>query len=154
MTDLITISTVSDATAAPAPPARADQLDKNAFLKLLVAQLRYQNPLSPSDPSEFMAQTAQFTMVEKLEQLAADTATQRQILESTAATQLVGRTVVWRDADGTERSGVATGAVYGSSGATLIVGDERPPLNGIVRVEAAPAPPATEPEPTDPAQEA
>jgi len=45
--------------------------DKDTFLKLLVAQLKYQNPMEPVDSSQFMAQTAQFTMVEKLEAMAA-----------------------------------------------------------------------------------
>jgi hypothetical protein len=46
-----------------------NELDQDAFLKLMVAQLRYQNPMSPADPQAFLAQTAQFTTVEKLTQL-------------------------------------------------------------------------------------
>jgi Flagellar hook capping protein - N-terminal region len=47
-----------------------DRLGKDAFLQLLVAQLKYQNPLSPMDGTEFVAQTAQLTMTEKLSELA------------------------------------------------------------------------------------
>ena len=43
-------------------------------MKLLVAQLRYQDPLNPADGAEFIAQTAQFQMVEKLEQISAESA--------------------------------------------------------------------------------
>jgi len=42
-------------------------IGKDMFLKLLVAQLKYQNPMEPVDSSQFMAQTAQFTMAEKLQ---------------------------------------------------------------------------------------
>ncbi len=44
----------------------AQELGKEDFLNLLVAQLRNQDPLNPSDPTEFTAQLAQFTSVEQL----------------------------------------------------------------------------------------
>ena len=40
--------------------------DQDTFLKLLVAQLKYQDPSNPADSTQFLAQTAQFTQVEKL----------------------------------------------------------------------------------------
>lgn len=41
--------------------------DKNTFLKLLIAQLTHQDPLNPSDDKEFIAQLAQFTLVEEMQ---------------------------------------------------------------------------------------
>lgn len=60
------------AHAIPSLPARAPQVvepkslaaDKDMFLKLLVAQLRHQNPLEPVDGIEFVTQLAQFTALE------------------------------------------------------------------------------------------
>lgn len=50
---------------------RANQtLDKDAFLKLMTTQLRYQNPLEPMDNSEMVAQMAQFSSVEQLNNMA------------------------------------------------------------------------------------
>lgn len=43
-----------------------DELDKQAFLNLLVAQLSHQDPLNPMDDKEFVAQLAQFTSLEQL----------------------------------------------------------------------------------------
>ncbi len=43
-----------------------DNLDKDAFLQLLVAQLRYQDPLEPEDNNEFIAQMAQFSTLEQM----------------------------------------------------------------------------------------
>lgn len=41
-------------------------LDKNAFMQLLVTQLQYQDPLNPMDNQEMMAQMAQFTALEQM----------------------------------------------------------------------------------------
>ena len=41
-------------------------LDPQAFLKLLVAQIKYQNPMSPSDPTAMMGQIATYAQVEAL----------------------------------------------------------------------------------------
>jgi flagellar basal-body rod modification protein FlgD len=42
------------------------QMGKEDFLKLLTTQLRYQNPLSPEDPKDFVAQLSQFSSLEQL----------------------------------------------------------------------------------------
>lgn len=44
-------------------------LDKDAFLQLLVTQMQYQDPLEPTSNTEYMAQLAQFSSVEELQNL-------------------------------------------------------------------------------------
>jgi len=46
--------------------ARRAELDKNAFLQLLVAQIRHQDPLNPADSTQFLAQLAQFSELEQM----------------------------------------------------------------------------------------
>jgi len=60
----------ADPTAAATTNDATQELGQDAFLQLLVAQLKYQDPMSPSDSAEFLSQTAQFTQVEKLEEIA------------------------------------------------------------------------------------
>ena len=43
---------------------------RDAFLQLLVTQLQHQDPTKPQDDSEFIAQLAQFSSLEKLTQIA------------------------------------------------------------------------------------
>jgi len=101
-------------TAAAAVPK--DTLDKDAFLKLLVAQLRYQDPSNPTDSSQFMSQTAQFTQVEKLDQIAKDNTAMLAAQNLFASAGLVGRTVTYTDADGADVSGVVSAAVFSATG--------------------------------------
>ncbi len=54
------------AAAAPAKDNAAQQLGKETFLKLLVAQIKNQNPLNPADGVEFLTQLAQFSELEQL----------------------------------------------------------------------------------------
>lgn len=75
MDAITSLSNSSNTTATdPLPigePAPNASLDKDAFLKLLVAQLKYQDPTAPTDVSQMMAQTSQLTMVERLDEISA-----------------------------------------------------------------------------------
>ncbi len=46
------------------------ELGQDTFLKLLVTQLQHQDPLDPMDDTEFIAQLAQFSSLEKLTEMA------------------------------------------------------------------------------------
>ena len=77
--------------------AKKDELGKDAFLNLLVAQLNNQNPLEPHGNGEFIAQLAQFTQVEGVQQLNDSLGTLLSNYQSSQALQassLVGRKVI------------------------------------------------------------
>ena len=54
-------------TGVASSPLSANALGKDAFLKLLITQLRNQDPLNPLDQNQFLAQTAQFSALEQLQ---------------------------------------------------------------------------------------
>ncbi|MDH3301573.1 MAG: hypothetical protein OES24_13805 [Acidimicrobiia bacterium] len=83
-----------DLYAAPNPGLDQNSaIDQEAFLKLLVAQLKYQDPLEPTSNEEFISLTAQFTTVERLNELA-DQGRSRTTNEAlNTAGALVGRTI-------------------------------------------------------------
>ena len=113
-------------------------MGKDMFLKLLVAQLKYQNPMEPVDSSQFMAQTAQFTMVEKLEAMAAQTDALVAGEASQRAAGLLGRQVSYADAQGATQTGVVTGTRLGSDGPVLLLADKTElPLGNVREVTLA-----------------
>ncbi len=69
------------------------QLGSDAFLKLLVAQLKYQNPMEPNDGAAMLQQTAQFTTVETLQSIAAMNQQLMGFQQVTMGLGLVGKSV-------------------------------------------------------------
>ena len=64
--------TGNGATAAAPGTPPGGQLGENAFLQLLVAQLKYQDPMQPVDNTQFVTQLAQFQMLNVLSDIKAD----------------------------------------------------------------------------------
>jgi flagellar basal-body rod modification protein FlgD len=115
---------------------RPDQMDKDTFLKLLVAQMRYQDPSNPTDPSQFMAQTATFSQVEKLDQLVTQNASLVALQKSMSAGALVGHSVKYTDETGARQTGTVSSVVLGdaSTDATATIGGKSVPLGRITEV--------------------
>ena len=109
--------------------------DQDTFLKLLVAQLKYQDPSNPADSTQFLAQTAQFTQVEKLGEIA-DMLQAQQLIGASA---LVGRTVTYQDANGATQTGVVTTVkLNGDSEPILAVGNTDVQLSKVTEVRQTP----------------
>jgi flagellar basal-body rod modification protein FlgD len=80
-------------------------LDKDGFLKLFIAQLQHQDPSSPMDAGESMAQMAQFSMVEQITNMASTNTKIAASLNTSSAVGLIGRTVTYIGADGAAQTG-------------------------------------------------
>jgi flagellar basal-body rod modification protein FlgD len=96
-------------------------VDYNAFLQLLIAQMKNQDPTSPTDMSQYMSQFAQMSSVEQAIQTNAKLDT---LLSSTALSQaesLIGRTASFTSSDGQSTTGKITAVriIQGGAVATL-----------------------------------
>ena len=118
---------------------RPDQMGKDTFLKLLVAQMRYQDPSNPVDSSQMMAQTATFSQVEKLEEIAAQNASLLALQRSSSAGALVGRTVSYADESGATKTGAVSLVRLGTdkTEATAVVGGVSVPMGRISEVSTS-----------------
>jgi flagellar basal-body rod modification protein FlgD len=120
----------------PATPSStgSNSLGQDAFLKLLVAQLKYQDPMKPQDSSQFMAQTAQFTSLSKLTNIDATNTAMLGAQGFLQAAALVGRSVTYTTADGTEATGIVDSASFGPDGPTLRIGDKDVPIAEVTKI--------------------
>jgi flagellar basal-body rod modification protein FlgD len=130
----MTVASTSAATPAgttavsPANPKGA--MGKNEFLKLLVAQLKHQDPLAPSDGSQMAAQLAQFSSLEQLQNINGTLSTQSSAqasvmaaMQASAAMNTLGKTIVavgdqFNAPQGTDPRSLTVSVVVGSLGGT------------------------------------
>jgi flagellar basal-body rod modification protein FlgD len=130
------LPSTTPATGVPAAKksiedASKDFGDKDTFLKLLVAQLKYQDPSNPADSTQFLAQTAQFTQVEKLGDIADLMKSQRLV----NASALVGHTVNYMDENGAKLTGtIASAKLNGDSEPMLRIGNTDVLLSKVMEV--------------------
>lgn len=116
------------------------ELGTDTFLKLLVTQMRYQDPFSGSqDMGEFMTQLAQFTLLERVIKL-------QQTLESYAAAQaparalsLLNKTVEVIDESGRVVRGEVTAVRFRQGTPLLEVKGREFALEAVAWVQGAPA---------------
>jgi flagellar basal-body rod modification protein FlgD len=144
MPDAVSGSTGTAAARGATPTVdRGDQMNGDTFMKLLVAQMRYQDPGNPVDSSQMMAQTATFTQVQKLEQLVNQNASMLVLQESATAGALVGRTATYTDTTGASKTGVVSSVRLASrdSEAVAIIDGVSVPVGRLTAIAATPAKP-------------
>lgn len=106
-------------------------MDKDTFLKLMVAQLKYQDPSKPMDSAAFIAQTAQFAQVEKMDQLVTQNAELLLNQRTLSAGVLVGTHVTYMDAAGLTQSGKVDSVKINDTENIAMVGGNEVPLGRI-----------------------
>jgi len=100
-------ASTADTSLATAKKSTGGALDKDAFLKLLVASMKYQDPSKPTDPAAYMAQLAQFAQVEKLDAISTGQADASRWAQTVAGQGMLGRTVIGKGSTG-DLAGVVT----------------------------------------------
>ncbi|MCL2295243.1 MAG: flagellar hook assembly protein FlgD [Spirochaetes bacterium] len=76
-----------------------NQLGKEDFLKILITQLTHQDPTNPMEDREFIAQMAQFSMLEQMTNMSRDFNRLHNVIASSQAINLIGKTVQVSDGD-------------------------------------------------------
>lgn len=101
----------------------SDQLGANQFLDLLMDQLKYQNPASPTDPTQYLSQLAEMSGVEQETNTAQATAQTAAQTAVTSAISMIGDTITYKDqTTGASVNGTVQSVQITSQGPTLTVG--------------------------------
>jgi flagellar basal-body rod modification protein FlgD len=111
------------------------ELDKDAFLRLLVEQLKNQDPMNPQDSSEFIAQLATFSSLEQMTNMNEGMEQLNHCQEMIQASNLIGKQVEIETEDVTV-SGIVERVVIGSDNVKVFVDGNNYDIDSVIQVEA------------------
>jgi flagellar basal-body rod modification protein FlgD len=132
----------STAASSAGASSAGNRLGKQDFLKLLMAQMRNQDPMKPMDDTQTIAQMAQFSALEAMQQLSAvlQKSTNTQTVAQAGA--LIGKYVQADFADGTSVSGAVSDVEFtttdGEVVPTVVVDGETVDYSAIRKVSSTP----------------
>lgn len=97
------------------------QLGKDDFLKLLITQLTNQDPTNPMEDTQFISQMAQFSSLEQMTNLNQSFTKMSEMINSSQAASMIGKTVEIDLGDSTAR-GIVEGTTIGSNPEVIVNG--------------------------------
>lgn len=104
---------------------KSAELGKDAFLKLLVAQLRYQDPMNPMKDQDFIGQMASFSSLEQMQNMNLSLATSQ-------ASSMIGKQIIWSDSKtGKTYTGAVESVTVKDGTPYLMVGDQAVELSKV-----------------------
>lgn len=125
---------ISDYTqSTPESPKAGRTLDKDAFLKLLTAQLQYQDPMNPSSQDQMFGTLSQMGMVEQVTNLNEKMAN----LVQDNNLNLIGREVSVQVEENKVVKGIVDAIVYEKDGPVMLINNQKLPVTHIIQVEQA-----------------
>lgn len=113
-----------------------DALDKDAFLQILVTQLKYQDPTQPMENQDFIAQMAQFSSLEQMTNVSKNLDTLGKMQATTQSAALVGRTVELRNPSNAQQpiTGTVNKVRFENGEPRLVIGGNEYPLTDLISV--------------------
>lgn len=113
-------------------------LGKDDFLKLLVAELKYQDPMDPMKDRDFIAQMAQFSSLEQMQNLNKNFELMAQfnlLTFSFNTISIIGKEIVYEDDSGQTCNGIVTGVNFSEAVPSIIVDENKEiSLDAVLKV--------------------
>jgi flagellar basal-body rod modification protein FlgD len=108
------------------------------FMQLLLAQLRYQNPLDPMQNEEMIMQLTQINSLQELQSINNALVELSRSSQMATASNMLGKTVTVSFGDGTTTEGVVTGISVIGNEVLLWLGEQMVPLSNVIKVVDTP----------------
>lgn len=113
----------------------SDIVNKNEFLLLLTAQLQHQDPLSPMESTDFIAQLAQFSSLEQLTSINKTNSDMFEYQQLIGGSSMIGMTANYLDPNtGEFTEGRIEGIEIGGETISVIINGEAVPMTNIVEL--------------------
>jgi flagellar basal-body rod modification protein FlgD len=132
-----TTGTSTYTASSGSPTAKQQTMNSEVFLQLLVTQLRNQDPSSPMDTNEMMAQTTALASMEQLTTLTGLTDESFSLQMRAAASALLGQTVEYVDDDKVTKSGTVTSVSFADKVPMVTVDGKSIRLDALMGARAA-----------------
>lgn len=129
-------ATTGSTGASGATDALASMTNGDTFLKLLVAQLKYQDPMNPTDGSQFLSQTAQMSEAANMTSLMQTEQSVLSEMGTLTSTSMIGAQVTGTKPDGSLISGVVQSVSVDASGPVLHLTGADLPLSAVTQVDS------------------
>lgn len=142
--NVTTVNGVSTYQSTDSKSTASQGLGQDAFMKILIAQLRNQNPLEPMKDAEFIAQMAQFTSLEQLTSLNKTMTNYTEKMSGSSMAdyaEMIGKEISWKNADTNAlESGIVQSIIHeeGKFYAKLASNEQRIDLATVTLLQAAP----------------
>lgn len=126
------VNPLSSSGSNPNPSAQgSSSVGQNQFLQLLVAQLKYQDPMHPMNSQSFLAELAQFQSLQQLTSLQNSMSAVQQDTQINSATALLNHGVTYKDAQGALQHGTVSSVQISANGVAVMVGSTAVPLASV-----------------------
>ena len=110
------------------------QVSQNQFLQLMVTQLKSQDPLSPTDNGQMLAQLAQFSTLSGMEKLNTSFSEMLTLQEVSQGTGLIGKKISYTKSNGSAASGTVASVGMTNGSLNLNIGSDSVTLSQITGV--------------------
>jgi flagellar basal-body rod modification protein FlgD len=127
-----TIEEIIGRTSTKTKEQNPGELGKDQFIQLLITQLRYQDPMSPTEDKEFIGQMAQFSALEQMQSL-------NENFQAVKGTSLLGKEVKGILTDPTTKQqtvveGLVTGVKIGKGSVSAVVNGKSIPVESVTEI--------------------
>lgn len=136
---MTSVSAATGVAGALGTRSASKELAPEDFIKILLSEVRNQNPLEPMKNSDLLNQLTQIKSLEASTKLSDSFQTMMLQQQIVGAGGLIGRLVSGSTKDGTPVSGLVTGVLIQGGQVDLVVGESRVPLGCIQQIASAEA---------------
>jgi flagellar basal-body rod modification protein FlgD len=139
MTDAVTAttgtSTYSSSTGTTGPK---QTMDADVFMKLLITQLRTQDPTAPMDSNAMIAQTTQLASMQQLTAMSTTSTENFSLQMRIAAAGMIGKQASYLDDKGVSQTGAVTAVSFAAAVPTVTINGVAVNLDEVMGVTDAP----------------
>lgn len=114
--------------------ADTTKADSDMFMQLMVAQLKYQDPMNPADSSTMLTQNATFTQVQAIQEMQSEMGMLLSSQLAFGSASMIGQQVSWVDSDGATKTGKVDSVDFTTTGPVANIGDTQVPINSIASI--------------------